>query len=88
MLTTATLAFWLIACLAAWMQTLTGFALGLILMGGVGLLGLMPLPEAAVVTSILVVTNGAIVLWRGWREVDVAALRLYLAGTLPTLIIG
>ena len=28
MLTTATLAFWLIACLAAWMQTLTGFALG------------------------------------------------------------
>ena len=88
MLTTATLAFWLIACLAAWMQTLTGFALGLILMGGVGLLGLMPLPEAAVVTSILVVTNGAIVLWRGWREVDGAALRLYLAGTLPTLIIG
>lgn len=88
MLATATLTFWFIACLAAWMQTLTGFALGLILMGGVGLLGLMPLPQAAVVTSILVVANGVLVLRRGWREVDGTALRLFLTGSLPTLILG
>jgi uncharacterized membrane protein YfcA len=80
--------FWLVAALAAWLQTLTGFALGMILMGGAGLLGLMPLPQAAMVTSILVVTNGALVLWRGWREVDRRILALTLCGSLPTMLIG
>lgn len=74
--------------MAAWLQTLTGFALGMILMGGAGLLGLMPLPQAAMVTSILVVTNGALVLWRGWREVDRAVLAQTLCGSFPTMLIG
>ena len=40
------IAFWAVAALAAWVQTLTGFALGLIVMGATGLMGLMPLALA------------------------------------------
>lgn len=83
-----TLAFWLLACLASWIQSLTGFALGLLLMGGAGIMGLMPLPQAAMITSILVVVNGTLVLRHGWRDIDLPALRLYMAGTAPTLILG
>jgi len=60
-----------LAAVAAYAQTLTGFAFGLILMGGVGLSGLVPLPDAAVLVSILVLVNALQVLARGWREVSV-----------------
>ncbi|TKW65275.1 MAG: sulfite exporter TauE/SafE family protein [Paracoccus denitrificans] len=82
------LIFWAIAALAAWVQTLTGFALGLILMGATGALGLMPVPHAAAITSLLVLVNAVIVLSKGWRDVDRAALRLILMGAFPSLIVG
>lgn len=80
--------FWAIAALAAWVQTLTGFALGLILMGATGLLGLMPLPQAAAVTSVLVIINGAQVLWHGWRDLDRRVLALLMIGAMPALAGG
>lgn len=83
-----TLIFWTIACVAAWVQSLTGFALGLILMGSVGLFGLIPLPQAAVITSILVVANSALFLSTGWREVSRPLLTRILLGAVPTLILG
>ena len=82
------LIFWAIAALAAWVQTLTGFALGLILMGATGALGLMPVPQAAAITSLLVLVNAVLVLSRGWRDVDRPALRLILLGAFPALIAG
>ncbi|WBU63321.1 sulfite exporter TauE/SafE family protein [Paracoccus aerodenitrificans] len=80
--------FWAIAALAAWVQTLTGFALGLILMGATGALGLMPVPQAAAITSLLVLVNAIIVLSRGWRDIDRSALKLILLGAFPALIAG
>ena len=56
-----------IAAFAAYTQTLTGFALGLIMMGGVGLSGVIALPDAAVLVSILVIVNAVQVLAKGWR---------------------
>jgi uncharacterized membrane protein YfcA len=85
---TGILLFWAIAALAAWVQTLTGFALGLILMGATGALGLMPVPQAAAITSLLVLVNAVLVLSRGWRDVDRPALRLILLGAFPALIFG
>lgn len=82
------LIFWAIAALAAWVQTLTGFALGLILMGVTGALGLMPVPQAAAITSLLVLVNAVLVLSRGWRDVDRPALKLILMGAFPSLIAG
>ncbi len=85
---TLTLAFWATALIAAWMQSLTGFALGLVLMGVTGLFGLMPIPQAAIVTSILVVVNAAMILGRGWRDIDRPALALTLAGSMPAMLAG
>ncbi len=53
----------------AWMQTMTGFALGLIVMGGIGLTGLVPLPDAAVLVSVLGPVNASRVLARGWHNI-------------------
>lgn len=72
-----------IAFIAAYMQTLTGFALGLIMMGGVGLTGVVPLPDAAVLVSILVVVNAVQVLVKGWRSI---AFRQFVPALLASLI--
>lgn len=58
-----------LAGFAAFLQTLTGFAFGLIMMGGIGLSGLMPLPDAAVLVGCMVLVNAAQVLARGWRDI-------------------
>lgn len=71
------LIFWAIAALAAWVQTLTGFARGP-----------MPVPQAAAITSLLVLVNAVLVLSRGWRDIDRPALRLILMGAFPVLIFG
>ncbi len=59
----------ILSALAAYVQTLTGFAQGLIMMGGIGLLGLMPFPEAAALVSIMVLVNAIQALARGWRDI-------------------
>ncbi len=83
-----TLIFWLCAAVAAWVQSITGFALGLILMSSVGLMRLMPLAEAAVITSILVIVNTALILSRSWRLLERWPLALILAGAVPALPLG
>lgn len=82
------LMLWLIAGVAAWIQALTGFAFGLILVGTVGLLGLIPLPEVAILSSLMVLFNGAMVLRVDWREIDRHGLGLLMLGSLPGLLIG
>ena len=67
---------------------LTGFAFGLVVMGGVGLTGALPLPEAAVAVSFLVLVNAAQVLARGWRDIGRRELGLMLVGSLPLLAVG
>lgn len=83
-----TIIFWGVVVVASWVQTLTGFALGLMTISAVGLMGLMPLPQAAIVVSVLAMTNAALVLLRGWRDVDRPALALILLGAWPGLVAG
>ena len=59
----------LLAGVAAYVQSLTGFAFGLLMMGGIGMMGLVPLPDAAVIVGILTLVNATQVLSRGWRDV-------------------
>lgn len=84
----ALIPLWGVVLLAAWLQTLTGFAFGLILMGGVGLFDLIPLPEAAILSGILSIVNGSLVIGREWRHVDRPALGLFMVGSLPGLALG
>ncbi|MDF2799520.1 MAG: hypothetical protein K0R85_2264 [Devosia sp.] len=73
---------------AAYVQTITGFAFGLLMMGGIGILGLLPLPEAAVIVSILTVVNASQVLARGWRNVAWGEFRLAIGASLVLVVAG
>nr|WP_256449509.1 sulfite exporter TauE/SafE family protein [Paracoccus sp. Z118] len=72
----------------AWSQTLTGFALGLIVMSGTTLFRLLPLPVTAQIISVLVLLNGAMVLWRDHRHADRQALVYAVAGAVPMIALG
>ncbi|TWA26199.1 sulfite exporter TauE/SafE [Sinorhizobium medicae] len=81
-------AFMVLSMIAAYVQTLTGFAFGLLLMGGIALTGLMPLPDAAIVISLLTLANAAVVMGSGWRDIARKPLLLSLAGAIPMIVVG
>lgn len=78
----------LLAGAAAYVQTLTGFAFGLLMMGGIGMLDLIPLTDAAVIVGILTLVNAAQVLAKGWRDVAWRQFRLVIAPSLVLLVAG
>lgn len=78
----------LLAGLAAYMQTLTGFALGLIMMGGIALAVIMPINEAAVLVSFLTVVNAAQVLAKGWRDISRREFTLIIISSILFLFVG
>lgn len=78
----------LLTAIAAYMQTLTGFAFGLIMMGGVGLTGVIPLREAAILVSVLVIVNALQVLRQGWRDIAMAEFIPVIASSLVFLLVG
>lgn len=78
----------LLAVVAAYTQTLTGFALGLILMGGIGLTGVIALPDAAVLVSCLTFVNAVVVLRKGWRDVALRQFVPTIMSSLVTLFAG
>jgi uncharacterized protein len=78
----------LLAGVAAYVQTLTGFALGLVMMGGIGLTGLMLLPDAAVLVSVLTLVNAMLVLARGWSDVAWKEFRLLIGASILSLVAG
>jgi hypothetical protein len=82
------LGFAALAAVGAYAQTTTGFAFGLIAMGGVAMTGLLPLPDAAVVVGMLTLLNTAMILRGGRANVRRRELRLILCGSLPTLGLG
>ena len=58
-----------LATIAAYIQTITGFAFGLLMMGGIGILRLLPLPNAAVLVSMLTLVDALKASFRGRRNV-------------------
>jgi uncharacterized protein len=80
--------FLVLAGAAAYAQTLTGFAFGLITMGGVGLTGLLSLPDAATIVSVLTLVNAAQMLLKGWRDVAWREFAFVMASSVPLLFVG
>lgn len=85
---TALTGFLLLTGIAAYAQTLTGFAFGLITMGGVGLTGLLSLPDAAMLVSVLTLVNATQMLVKGWRDVDWRRFGLVTLASWPALFLG
>lgn len=82
---------WLFAALvlaAAYVQTVSGFALGLIVMGAVGALHLAPIAFAALVVSVISLVNVLSALWGRWHDVDRRLLRAAAAAMVPTVLGG
>ena len=82
---------WLFAGLtlvAAYVQTVSGFALGLILMGAVGAFHLAPIAFAALVVSAISLVNVVSALWGRWHCVDRRTLRVAAAAMVPAVLGG
>lgn len=82
------LPFLLLTAMAAYLQTVTGFAFGLVVMGVVGLTDLIPIPDAAVMISILTLVNAVQMLFKHWRLVIVRQVGMLLLASVPMLVLG
>src|SRR3569623_570775 len=73
------LAFFACVALASSIQSITGFAIALVLLGLTGLFHLAPLLDAANVATVLSLASAAIALRSGRRSIDFYALRATVA---------
>lgn len=73
---------------AAYVQTVSGFALGLIAMGAVGVLELAPIPFAALVISVLSLVNVATALRGRTADIRRATLAVSALAMLPMVLVG
>ncbi|MDX5151594.1 MAG: hypothetical protein R3188_03875, partial [Acidiferrobacterales bacterium] len=84
----ALIAFLAIVAAGSYIQTVTGFGLGLIVMGTVTLLGLAPIEFSSIAVSILALTNSALALFKQHHTVHRPSLGLVVSGLLPGVLLG
>lgn len=83
------LIFFLIAvALGSYVQTVTGFAIGLVVMGTVTTFDLAPVPFSAIVVCFLAFWNGLVALRSNHAAVDWKITRLVLIGAMPVMVGG
>jgi uncharacterized membrane protein YfcA len=75
--------------LGSYVQTITGFAFGLVVMSAAALFSLVPLDVAAFVVSVLSLINSVTGLAGGlWREAKVKVLLVFFLGSIPATVFG
>ena len=82
------LPFLLIVALGTYVQTVTGFALGMIILGFVVQFELASVTFASVIISFLMLANGPIALYGNIKALDKPALIYSLLGLFPALVAG
>jgi len=85
---TAFVIFLLVVAIGSYIQTVTGFALGLLVMGAVTVLGLAPIPISAIVVSMLALVNSLLALRNASHSIDWKIVRAIIAGLLPAVFFG
>lgn len=83
-----TLPFMAILAIATYVQTVTGFALGMILIGAVTMFGLVPIAFTSVIVSAVSIFNCCFVLKGEYRTFDYSLVAKTCVGILPGLLIG
>lgn len=83
-----TILFLIVVVLGALVQTLTGFAMGLIIMAGVALFSITDIAFAAAVVSFISLANAGVALRHGHRYVDWPFVRRILLGLIPAMALG
>jgi uncharacterized membrane protein YfcA len=80
--------FLFVMAAGSYIQTLTGFAMGLIVMGAVTIFHIAPVAFSAVVVSIMALLNTALALRREHHVVNWKMVILICAGALPAVAAG
>ena len=81
-------AFLLLLAVGAYVQTVTGFALGLVVMGAVTVFGLAPIAFSAVIVSISSLSNALLALRGDRQHVHWPTVLISLAALLPAMVGG
>lgn len=82
------LAFLAIAALAGYFQTVTGFGLGMIVMGATSGLAIAPVTSVAAVVSLMTLANSAVALPGKLAHLDRRVTLATIAGILPAIVLG
>lgn len=82
------LPFLVIAALAGYFQTVTGFGLGMIVMGASGGLGVAPVASVAAVVSLMTLINCLVALPGRLHLVEWPAVRAASLGIVPMILVG
>jgi len=85
---TALLAFTAIIAGATYVQTVTGFALGMIVMGAVTALDLVSIAFTSVVISLVTLANGVFAIKGNMKAINRRAVASTCVGIIPGLVIG
>lgn len=77
-----------VIAIASYVQTVTGFGLGMIVLGATSGFDLAPVPVIAAVVSLLTLVNSAVALPGRMHLVDWPAARALLMGVVPSIVVG
>jgi uncharacterized membrane protein YfcA len=80
--------FLLFVVAGAYVQTITGFAMGLVIMGGVTMLDLAPVAFSAGVVSLLSMVNTCLALRYSSKHIDWNIVRQLCIGLFPAMLLG
>ena len=80
--------FLILVFVGAVVQSLTGFAMALIILGGVAALGLAGISETAAVVSILSLFNAGLALRYNYRLIDYTLMKTMSIGMVPAVFAG
>jgi len=82
------LSFIAIAAIAGYFQTVTGFGLGMIVMGATSGLAVAPVASVAAVVSLMMLANSAVALPGKLKHLDMAVIGATVLGIVPATVIG
>lgn len=77
-----------IFALGTYVQTVTGFGLGMIIMGAVTMFGLLPIAFTSVIISIMTFFNGAFAIKGNTKALNLKLIAYTGAGLIPGIAIG
>ncbi|RTQ97288.1 sulfite exporter TauE/SafE family protein [Halomonas nitroreducens] len=82
------LPFIAIAAIAGYFQTVTGFGLGMIVMGATSGLDVAPVASVAAVVSLMMLTNSAVALPGKLKHIDMPVIAATVLGIVPATVVG
>jgi uncharacterized protein len=82
------LPFMAIAAVAGYFQTVTGFGLGMIVMGATSGLNVAPVASVAAVVSLMTLANSSVALPGKLKHLNMPVIAATIAGIVPATVIG